>query len=63
MVRVPTVGSHPRIIEMIMDLIQEQTVGAERLCLGAQGPWPDMCPEGHCLVMAKERPVVKSVES
>lgn len=47
--RVPTVGTDPRFITMIRELIEEQLHDHPRLALGADGPWPDTCPEGHCL--------------
>ena len=49
MTRAQTVGTHPKFVTMIADLIAEQTRGTTRLFLGTQGPWPDECPEGHCL--------------
>lgn len=47
--RVPTVGTDPRFITMIRELIEEQLHDDPRLALGTDGPWPDTCPEGHCL--------------
>jgi len=48
--RVPTVGTAPRFVTMIRQLIEEQLPGHNglRLALGSQGPWPDECPAGHC---------------
>ncbi len=48
LIRVPTVGTHPRFVTMIRQLIEERLVGADRLSLGSDGPWPDQCPVGHC---------------
>ncbi len=49
MVRVPTVGTHPRIIRMIRELIEERLFDkAERPSCGSLGPRPDRCPEGCC---------------
>ena len=48
--RVPTVGAHPRFVTMIRELIEERmTPGHQRLALGRFGPWPDVCPQSHCL--------------
>ncbi len=47
--RVPTVGTDKRFITMIRQLIEEQLHDHPRLALGADGPWPDTCPEGHCM--------------
>lgn len=47
-VRVPTVGTHPRFVAMIRELVAERRGGRPRLFLGANGPWPDRCPPDHC---------------
>lgn len=47
--RVPTVGTDARFLTMIRQLIEEQLHDHPRLALGSDGPWPDNCPEGHCL--------------
>jgi protoporphyrin/coproporphyrin ferrochelatase len=48
MVRATVVGSHPRFVQMIRELIAERIdAAAPRLALGADGPWPDECP-GEC---------------
>ncbi len=49
MVRAQTVGTHPRFIAMIRELIEEQLNATPRLFLGNSGAWPDECPEGHCV--------------
>jgi ferrochelatase len=49
MTRAATVGVHPRFVTMIRELIAEQLHGAPKLWVGNSGPWPDWCPEGHCL--------------
>jgi ferrochelatase len=55
MTRVPTVGTAPRFITMIRELIEEQLNAAPKLHLGADGPWPDNCPsDTHCI--PAERP-------
>ncbi|MEL7156826.1 MAG: ferrochelatase [Actinomycetota bacterium] len=48
MIRVPTVGTDPRFVTMVRELVAEQTDAAPKLHLGSAGPWPDRCPEGHC---------------
>ncbi len=52
LVRVPTVGTHPRFVAGIRELIEERLHpgAAPRLALGSDGPWPDECPAGHCPV-------------
>ncbi len=49
MVRAATVGSHPRFVRMIRELIQERIdPEATRLYLGDLGPSPDVCPANCC---------------
>jgi ferrochelatase len=49
MVRAAVVGSHSRFVQMVRELILERLdPSAERLSLGADGPWPDECPVGCC---------------
>jgi ferrochelatase len=49
MVRSATVGTHPRFIRMIRDLIEERIGPSnERLSLGPLGPCPDECPMNCC---------------
>lgn len=47
-VRAKTVGTHPRFVRMISDLIREQTENAPRLSLGTHGPHQDVCPADCC---------------
>lgn len=49
MVRAATVGTHPRFITMIRELIVERMEGGERQSLGTLGPSHDVCPEDCCL--------------
>ena len=49
MVRAPVVGTHPRLVRMIHELIMERVdPSAPRLALGSDGPWPDLCPADCC---------------
>jgi ferrochelatase len=47
--RAETVGSHPRFVRMIRELLAERIDPAvPRLALGPSGPWPDACPIDCC---------------
>jgi ferrochelatase len=46
--RAATVGTHPRFVAMIRDLVLERTEGGPRLALGRGGPAPDLCAAGCC---------------
>lgn len=46
--RAATVGTHPRMIGMIRELIQERLFGAERRSVGIYGPSHDDCPADCC---------------
>jgi ferrochelatase len=49
LVRAATVGTHPRFVEMICDLVEERrTDHPIRLALGSLGPLPDICPADCC---------------
>ena len=48
--RAPTVGTHPRFVRMIRELITERlSDNPERLALGELGPGRDVCPADCCL--------------
>ncbi len=50
MVRVPTVGTHPRFVQMIRELVEERLSGLpQRAALGSLGPSHDVCPQDCCL--------------
>ena len=50
MVRAGTVGTHPRFVTMIRELIEERIAAdPERPALGARGPNHDICPVNCCL--------------
>ena len=49
LVRCPTIGTHPRFIQMIRELIQERmSADPVRLALGELGPSHDVCPIDCC---------------
>ncbi|MDG2468061.1 MAG: ferrochelatase [Pirellulaceae bacterium] len=49
MIRVETVGTHPRFVAMIRELIEERLDDDPvRLALGEMGPSHDVCPENCC---------------
>lgn len=49
--RTPTVGTDPRFVAMIRELIQERLgLVQERRALGTHGPSHDVCPSNCCLV-------------
>jgi ferrochelatase len=48
MVRAEPVGTHPRFVTMIRQLVEERVQGAPRAALGSLGPWPDTCPADCC---------------
>jgi ferrochelatase len=50
MIRAATVGTHPRFITMIRELIVERmSPDPQRLALGSLGPNHDICPDDCCL--------------
>ncbi len=51
MARARTVGTHPRFVRMIRELILERTAGAEPHALGS-GPSPHVCPPDCCAFRA-----------
>ena len=56
LVRAGTVGTHPRFVRMIRELVEERmTPGAERPALGNLGPSHDVCPIDCCLAAAHAR--------
>jgi ferrochelatase len=57
MVRAETVGTHPRFVRMIRELILERlTDDPVRLYLGSRGPSPDVCPADCCPPGARPAP-------
>lgn len=53
-VRASTVGSHPRFVRMVRELVAERTDDAPRLALGTRGPNHDFCPLDCCLTPGQE---------
>ena len=49
MVRVPTVGTSPPFVKMIIELIRERMENIEQRSLGDMGPSHDVCPIDCCL--------------
>lgn len=47
--RAPTVGTHPAFVTGLRQLVEEKTSNGPVLWVGDAGPWPDPCPDGHCL--------------
>ncbi len=59
--RTPTVGTHPRFVRMIRELIQERTNDARRLALGNLGASHDVCPPDCCAYQPQVARVSRSV--
>ena len=60
MVRAATVGTHPRFVRMIRELIRERLDGLPPQSLGVLGPNPDVCPETCCLSGRPVRPIIST---
>jgi ferrochelatase len=57
MVRAATVGTHPRFVALLGDLIAERLEPTrERRALGVYPPCPDVCPADCCLPLVPHRP-------
>ena len=57
MVRAATVGTHPRFITMIRELIVERLgETTDRPSLGERGPSHDVCPEDCCSYSPRRPP-------
>ena len=56
--RAATVGTHPRFVQMVRELVEERLSDEpQRLCLGDLGPSHDVCPTDCCLY-TPTRPLV-----
>jgi ferrochelatase len=52
MVRAATVGTHPRFVRMIRELVEERMSDSpQRLVLGRLDPSHDVCPDDCCLIV------------
>lgn len=57
LVRVPTVGVHPRFVSMVRELVVERMEQhADRPALGTLGPSHDVCPTDCCLYTPRRPP-------
>ncbi|MCA9241340.1 MAG: ferrochelatase, partial [Planctomycetales bacterium] len=55
--RAPTVGTHPKFVRMLRELIQERISGASvRPALGQLGPSHDVCPADCCTYTPRRPP-------
>jgi ferrochelatase len=58
MIRAATVGTHPRFVRMIRELVLERLEDdPARLHLGSRGPAPDVCPPDCCPPPARTGPL------
>lgn len=58
MVRAATIGTHPRFVRMIRELIEERmTDSPQHLALGGLGPSRDVCPDDCCLIVPNRPPL------
>ena len=49
-IRAGTAGTHPKLIQMIYDLVAERSTDSPlRLTIGTRGPNPDVCLQNCCL--------------
>jgi ferrochelatase len=56
LVRAATVGTHPRFVHMVGELVEERLSDApQRLTLGRLGPSHDVCPADCCLYTPQRR--------
>jgi len=63
LVRAGTVGSHPRFVRMLRELIRERlgaARGSERRAVGRFGPHHDVCPADCCPASRGGRPAARS---
>lgn len=61
MARSSTVGTHPRFVSMIRELVTERMArSADRPALGNLGPWHDVCPVDCCLYTPTRPPIARA---
>jgi ferrochelatase len=57
LVRAATVGTHPRFVRMVRELVEERLGDhPQRLALGTHGPKEDVCPDDCCVYSPRPRP-------
>jgi ferrochelatase len=57
LVRAATVGTHPRFVCMVRELVEERLGDhPQRLALGTHGPKEDVCPDDCCVYSPRPRP-------
>ena len=56
LVRAGTVGTHPRFVDAVVDLVRERVEGTEPQAVGTFGPWHDACPVDCCLTPGQDAP-------
>lgn len=66
-VRVPTVGTDPRFVAALVDLLEERAAAergepVQRPALGAMGALHDVCPVGCCRNVRADRPAACGVD-
>ena len=62
MARAKTVGTHPKFVSMVRQLILERSSGTEKLAIGEMPPNHDVCPVDCCLPGKSRRPVSKTTK-
>ncbi|HET9060987.1 MAG TPA: ferrochelatase [Acidimicrobiales bacterium] len=58
-VRSRAVSSSASFVQMVLSLVSERLhpdSAGPRVSLGEGGPWPDLCPDGHCPAPARPAP-------
>ena len=60
LIRAGTVGTHPRFVRMIRELMSERMDGLPPQSLGSLGSNPDICPETCCLSGRLARPIAST---
>ncbi|CAA9285910.1 MAG: Coproporphyrin ferrochelatase [uncultured Corynebacteriales bacterium] len=58
--RAATVGTDPRFVRMVAQLVAERTSGVDKLALGPMGPSHDTCPLGCCPAPRRPAPAEAS---
>jgi ferrochelatase len=61
--RAATVGTDPRFVAMVRELVLERTAAAPPRAIGTMGPSHDLCPVGCCPAPAPRRPTSTAAAS